>query len=997
MSSSQRFAELASKLGGGLAQLAIGGAGLAGANAASAGSDTGQFSGLYDSSQMPVYGDKVVIDASSSDGDTAALLAELEALGLENGAAWGNTVSGFLPIASLEAAAGLASLGSARGAQAIGNVGSVENDADVSMNSDDVRTTFGIDGTGVTVGVMSDSFDNIAGGAAADVASGDLPNNIVVLEDLASGGSDEGRAMLQLAHDIAPGADLMFHTAFGGQANFANGIISLMAAGADIIVDDIFYFAEPYFQDGIVTQAADLAMRAGVAYFTSAGNSSADSYEATFRPSGSTISYTNGNGQAVVGEYHDFDPGAGVDIVQSITIGTGGSFTMTMQWDEPFSSVSAQNGGAAEDYDVLLTDNTGAIIANLTASTSTIGGDPVEIFQISNSGAEATVNLSITRTNQGAEATDNFLKYVLLRWPGTTVNEFDTQSSTVVGHSNSALAISVGAAFFGNTPEFGVDPPVKESFSSFGGTDILFDTVGNRLGAPEVRDRPQITAPDGSNNTFFGSDTGADADANPNFFGTSAAAPNAAAVAALLLELNPNATPDDILNALVGSAIDMDNPNTVGFDTGFDVATGAGLIQADVAAGLLNFDDVITGTSGVDSLNGQGGDDNIIGRGGDDTLLGGIGNDFISAGDGADMVNGQTGDDTLFGGDGDDMLCGGDGTDLLVGGAGADLLVGNAGTDTLRGDAGDDRLFGGSADDDLEGGAGVDRLNGESGADFMSGGAGNDIYFVDDAGDILFEEVGGGFDKVTTGFLSFVLDDEVERLDFSGTGDNNGDGNASDNVMNGTSGANVLNGLAGADLIHGLGGNDTLAGGDGDDRLLGGAGEDTITGGIGADLLQGGADNDEVYGRDGDDRISGQGGNDVLRGGAGADLIQGGAGDDIINGEAGADRLLGDAGADLFVFSSLSDMSSGLERDRIFGFVGADGDRIDLSAIDADTSTVADDAFTVVGAFTGTAGEALVEVSGVNFLVGLDVNGDGLRDAELFVQTGALAAGDFIL
>ncbi|MEO1299955.1 MAG: S8 family serine peptidase, partial [Cyanobacteria bacterium J06636_16] len=102
-----------------------------------------------------------------------------------------------------------------------------------------------------------------------------------------------------------------------------------------------------------------------------------------------------------------------------------------------------------------------------------------------------------------------------------------------------------------------------------------FDTAGNRLATPESRDNVDFVAPDGSNNTFFGT-SDFDNDGLPNFFGTSAAAPQAAAVAALMLELDPTLTPADIEQALETTALDMATP-------GYDRLTGTGLIQADAA------------------------------------------------------------------------------------------------------------------------------------------------------------------------------------------------------------------------------------------------------------------------------------------------------------------------------------------------------------------------------------------------------------------------------
>jgi len=94
-----------------------------------------------------------------------------------------------------------------------------------------------------------------------------------------------------------------------------------------------------------------------------------------------------------------------------------------------------------------------------------------------------------------------------------------------------------------------------------------------------VRQKPEIVCPDGVNTTFFGSED-SEPDGFPNFFGTSAAGPHAAAVAALLLELEPNSTSAEIYSALESTAIDMG-------PAGVDDDTGHGLCQADLAAAAL--------------------------------------------------------------------------------------------------------------------------------------------------------------------------------------------------------------------------------------------------------------------------------------------------------------------------------------------------------------------------------------------------------------------------
>ncbi len=174
---------------------------------------------------------------------------------------------------------------------------------------------------------------------------------------------------------------------------------------------------------------------------------------------------------------------------------------------------------------------------------------------------------------QFSGAAPHLMKYVVSG--RGTINEFATNSGTIYGHANAVGAEAVGAAAFFNTPAFGVSPPVLETFSSAGTTPILFTTTGVPTFDPRA-DKPEIVAPDGTNTTFFATDIPQDADTFPNFFGTSAAAPHAAAVAALLLHAVPTLTPSSVYTALESTAIDMG-------PSGFDNDSGFGLIQADLA------------------------------------------------------------------------------------------------------------------------------------------------------------------------------------------------------------------------------------------------------------------------------------------------------------------------------------------------------------------------------------------------------------------------------
>lgn len=462
--------------------------------------------------------------------------------------------------------------------------GLARSQGDRALNADLARgLSTGFDGSGITVGTLSDSFatdPSPATTASQDITSNDLPDDIEILREFGQASTDEGRAMMQIIHDLAPGVSQKFYTAFNGQADFANGILALSEAGCDIIVDDVFFFAEPMFQNGVIAQAANEVSNDGRAYFSAAGNSARNSYEAPFRIAPGPTGLSGG-------PLHDFDPGPGTDTFMEFTIPVGTSISFVLQWDQPFFSVSGAPGSQS-DLDLFLTGSGDGQFQVLNGSfASNQGGDALEIFTFTNQGdididgtpgPDTTFNLAI----EGLAGTAPSLQKILFLNQGSfSQNEFDTQSGTLVGHANAQQAIAVAAAAFFSTPTFGVNPPQLESFSSPGGTPLLFADDGTRLTLALDTQQPRITAADGGNTTFFGQQIG-DGDSFPNFFGTSAAAPHAAAVAALLLQKSggpDSLTPVQTDFILRETALDIGS-------TGNDLQSGAGLIDALAA---LNF------------------------------------------------------------------------------------------------------------------------------------------------------------------------------------------------------------------------------------------------------------------------------------------------------------------------------------------------------------------------------------------------------------------------
>jgi Ca2+-binding RTX toxin-like protein len=474
-------------------------------------------------------------------------------------------------------------------------------------------------------------------------------------------------------------------------------------------------------------------------------------------------------------------------------------------------------------------------------------------------------------------------------------------------------------------------------------------------------------------------------------------------------------------------------------------------------AGHGGADSIDLGAAGLDALGG-GGDDSLTGNGLDNRLSGGAGNDHISAGDGndaiwgglgLDFIDGGAGNDIAYAGDAPDVVLGGDGIDRLYGGAGADRLDGGAGNDVISGDAGNDLVSGGLGNDTLSGGDGVDNiagaenddvLYGGAGEDLLSGDAGNDTIFGDDAHDFITGDAGddtleggAGNDQLYGGENNDVLRGGAGADDLGGdagvdtvsyysssvgvvvdlaTGKGSGGEAQGDHLYNvenlsGSQGSDSLYGNAGANVLQGWGGADVLRGGAGADRLDGGAGIDTAsyysgTTGVVVSLASGLGSGGEAQG---DilvsiENLSGSQGSDSLYGNTGANVLQGWNGNDALIGRAGKDTLTGGAGADHFTFAALGDSVVGANADRITDFSHAQGDRIDLSGIDAKFTVAGDQAFSFIGtaAFTGVAGQLHIWQNAGQTIVSGDVNGNGTADFNI-VLTGTinLVAADFVL
>jgi Subtilase family/Secretion system C-terminal sorting domain len=555
-------------------------------------------------------GGGVVVDISVK-GNVNAAKADLQKNGFQVTGVYGRVISGIIPLSSIDKLENLESIQYAKpafkpirpfksassksgGKRSGSTIVPVISQGDTAQRSEIARKKYHVNGAGVKVGVLSDSYDNL-GTAKIGVKQGELPGPanpfhfnkpVEVLEDLDSGGTDEGRAILEIVHDVAPGSTLAFHTAFLGEADFAQGIQDLADRGCQVIADDVSYFDEPFFQDGIIAQSVDESKKKGVTYFSAAGNDGVNSYEHSFQASDVEL-LGPGNGTA-----HNFSaPGDPPVYAQPVYIPPGGSLISSFQWDE--SSFSASGVGSNSDLDIYLLDIDGNVVA-AGASDNIASGDPIEVFGYDNNTQSPTFFIVILKF---AGPDPQHLKYILFNdalFYATTPAIPGVLSGTCFGHPKAAGAIATGATYYQQTPAYGVDTAIIEYYSSYGGIPNYFDIEGNRI-APLIRKKPDLTAPDGVNTSFFNPfdypDGAFDGDSYPNFFGTSAAAPHGAGVAALMIEAQKlnTITPDQIRGIMSSNTSDMDDPLTPGFDKGFDVASGYGLIEADKAVGAVKF------------------------------------------------------------------------------------------------------------------------------------------------------------------------------------------------------------------------------------------------------------------------------------------------------------------------------------------------------------------------------------------------------------------------
>ena len=386
------------------------------------------------------------------------------------------------------------------------------------VNTPGVFSAQGIIGAGISVGIVSDSYDTSSStpNANVGVASGDLPGSgnpngyttpVVVLQDGASGDTDEGRGMAEIVHDIAPGAKISFHTSGLTQNAMAGAIRNLRTSAAsqcDIIVDDIYFFEEPFFSDGPIAQAIDDVVTSNVlagkkvVYFSAAGNDGNNAYSsdvnrvtpATGMAAVDNLNFSNVPASLYAGGFHNLNPSGATKIAMSVTTDNG-SPTVALQWDDPFDT-----GGVTTDYNLLVFSSTGSYLGALSGVDNNFSTqEPLELVDLSSS---TTYQLVIALASS-APPTATHLHLGAISGDTLSSPYVVHDAISIFGHAAAANANAVGAYVYSNTPDTTpsynpahVNPPpgpyrpMLEDFSSTGGNlSFYFDANGKSADQPE--------------------------------------------------------------------------------------------------------------------------------------------------------------------------------------------------------------------------------------------------------------------------------------------------------------------------------------------------------------------------------------------------------------------------------------------------------------------------------------------------------------------------------
>lgn len=409
--------------------------------------------------------------------------------------------------------------------------GSRCTNGDADHRSIEVRAWYNLTGEGKKVGIISDCVDHLQ----SAVDTGDLPSDVQVLRN-ARGGKDEGTAMLEIVHDIAPGSALCFHDSGNDHLDFMRAIDALVDAGCDVICDDLVWGDECFFEDGdIARHIDDICENNDIVYVSAAGNHAGEHYQGLY--------FDNGE------FYHDFGEGTGDNKSLNVVLSEGEEATIVLQWNDRW-------GTSGNDYDLYLEEEGSGKVLQYSNDVQNGAGNPFESLRYMNTNNEV-LNAHIQVKNKNGLAEQRVLEVFVFLEPGEYAYVEDINirpEDSIFGHQAASSVVAVGAV---SAMRFSCD--YLEYFSAQGPSTVYYPEE-------KSRDKPDICGVDRVQVSGAGS-------FDLIFNGTSAAAPHIAGIAALIWSSYPEKDADEIKRLLLTSALDRGDP-------GPDAKFGYGLADA---------------------------------------------------------------------------------------------------------------------------------------------------------------------------------------------------------------------------------------------------------------------------------------------------------------------------------------------------------------------------------------------------------------------------------
>lgn len=398
---------------------------------------------------------------------------------------------------------------------AMPKTGVVNSQGDAVHLCDQVRRSLNYNGAGTKVGVISDGIYGIS----QSQNSGDIPLSYEALSARADGDlydGSEGLAMMEIVHDLAPGAALAFSNP-GTSVEMLNAIDILHSTfRCDVICDDLGFGDEPFFEDGPIAKHISQIVADGCIYTSAAGNQGSSTYhESDYRGIQKRIG-------GIWMEVEDF--GRGDWNIKATVPGKGGLLLLILQWNDRW-------GSSCNDYDLFITDKSGDYVYARSATWQLCDDDPEEVAGVVNYGSKAAPVFIVVRRYSGS-----YRHMKLMCWGNGYLTEHYTSAGSIWGHPAAEGTVACGAVPWNS-------PKKIESYSSRGPVRIDFPYL-------HYRSKPDLCGADGvsvTGNGYF----------PEKFYGTSAAAPHIAAVCAQVWSANLAQSNYDVLSRVQCSAVDL--------------------------------------------------------------------------------------------------------------------------------------------------------------------------------------------------------------------------------------------------------------------------------------------------------------------------------------------------------------------------------------------------------------------------------------------------------